>query len=52
MVVNADNNLMANYYYPQDCTDRDMVENVVKGIEYSSFGLLILSAIPCKIVGL
>ena len=40
------------YYQSINCSTVRNLEKLVQAVEYSSFGVLILSALPCKIVGL
>lgn len=50
--VEADNNVKAMYYTQEDCASRDLTQQVVKYTEYATYGVLLISALPAKIVGL
>jgi hypothetical protein len=51
-IVNSDNNAPAIYYPAASCNTQQQIETLVSAVEYSSFAALLLSALPCKIVGL
>ena len=50
--VDPTNNMPAMYYDSVNCTTVSQLSTLVQAVEYSSFGVLLLSALPCKIVGL
>jgi hypothetical protein len=52
VTVNPDNNYPAMYYPLGTCGKQKEVEQLVAAVEYTSYGVLMLSALPCKIVGL
>ena len=52
VLVKTDNNVLAYYSYPADCDQRETISKLANMTLYASYGVLALSALPCKIVGL
>lgn len=46
------NNVQLIHYDEKTCKTKATLQEVTKAVEYASYGALILSALPCKIVGL
>jgi hypothetical protein len=46
------NNINAYVYQRTECANQKLLKDIAKTTKYASYGLLILTAIPCKIVGL
>lgn len=50
--VNPTNNYAAVFYTGDGCSQQKSLETLVGAVQYASYGTLLLSALPCKIVGL
>jgi hypothetical protein len=46
------NNQLAYFYSNDICDSQESVNDTVKAITYTSYAVMLVSALPCKIVGL
>lgn len=46
------NNILALYYDGNVCQSQASIKALTNAVEYSSYAIMIISALPCKIVGL
>lgn len=50
--IQPSNNVKAYYYPPEDCSTLDIAQKAVTVMEYATYATMIVSILPCKIVGL
>jgi hypothetical protein len=52
VIMEPTNNIQLIYYEDFICKKKENIQKLAKTVEYASYGTLIASALPCKIVGL
>lgn len=51
-LILPNNNILALYYPPETCQTKDTMNSVTIAVTGATYGVLLISALPCKIIGL
>jgi hypothetical protein len=51
-MTSSNNSVLLKHYTEDECSKKNTVTAFVQTVQYLSYGALMISALPCKIVGL